>query len=258
MFIYSWNEASEGAKALANELGIKRIKHENSRFKGNFNKIVINWGSSTLPAEVDKCKILNNSGWVAAVSNKLSFFQSMSSDYGLQPDEFLPRIPEYTVDQEVARNWLLEGKTVCAREKLRGSGGEGLTILTQDTPNWIAAPLYTLYVPKISEWRVHLVDGKVIHIQKKAKRLDFEGDRDTQIRNLANGYVYATGDIGDVPEDVTLQATKAMAASGLDFGAIDVVFNRRLNQAFVLEINSAPGLAPTVCSKYAEAFKEMM
>jgi D-alanine-D-alanine ligase-like ATP-grasp enzyme len=47
-------------------------------------------------------------------------------------------------------------------------------------------------------------------------------------------------------------------ALGLDFGAADVLFNARRNQAYVLEVNTAPGLEGQTVNDYAEAFKEMI
>lgn len=250
-FIYAWNEVSEGAKALAETMGVKRIKHENSRFRGRPDKTVINWGSSNLPEQVFRCKVLNKSANVAIVSNKLTFFKAMAVDADTGP-----RIPEFTTDQAVAREWLVSGKSVCARERLQGSGGEGLTVLGPDTPNWIVAPLYTLYKKKRDEYRVHVVNGVAIDVQRKALKADWEGERNTQIRNLANGYIFAREGF-ETPADVTVQALKAMAASGLDFGAVDVIFNGHEQQAYVLEINSAPGLVGTTLTNYATAFGAM-
>lgn len=254
VFIYSWNERSEGAKALADEMGIKRIKHEGSRFRGNPRKTVINWGNGRdLPEEILRCRVLNPWDCVHRVSNKLHFFNLMSA-----PEVESPRIPEYTTDAAAAREWINEGKLVCIRRVLQGSGGEGLSIVGPDNiGDFVAAPLYVKYVKKINEYRIHVVNGQIIDEQRKAKRSDFEGERNTQIRNLANGYIYAREGF-ETPEDVKVQALRAMTASGLDFGAVDVIFNRNEDQAYVLEINSAPGLTGTTLVNYANAFRGMM
>jgi D-alanine-D-alanine ligase-like ATP-grasp enzyme len=46
----------------------------------------------------------------------------------------------------------------------------------------------------------------------------------------------------------------AVAAVGLDFGAVDIIWNQTQDRCYVLEINTAPGLCNTTCQKYAEAF----
>ncbi|MNY81884.1 hypothetical protein D3C86_2236870 [compost metagenome] len=49
----------------------------------------------------------------------------------------------------------------------------------------------------------------------------------------------------------------AVNALGLDFGAADVIWNDHRKQAFVLEVNTAPGLTGTTLEKYAKALKEI-
>ena len=59
MHIYAHNANSAGAKALAQELGILRIRHNNSNFRGDVDKTVLNWGSSMLPMEVTLANVIN-------------------------------------------------------------------------------------------------------------------------------------------------------------------------------------------------------
>jgi len=49
-------------------------------------------------------------------------------------------------------------------------------------------------------------------------------------------------------------ALAAVSALGLDFGAVDIIYNEHENQYYVLEVNTAPGLEGTTVEKYAEAF----
>jgi len=46
----------------------------------------------------------------------------------------------------------------------------------------------------------------------------------------------------------------SVMALGLDFGAVDIVYNENDNKAYVLEINTAPGLSGTTLEKYVEVF----
>ena len=115
----------------------------------------------------------------------------------------------------------------------------------------VQAPLYTKYVKKKSEFRVHVFDNEVIHVQEKRRRAGVE-DVDNQIRNHDNGWVFCVQNV-EAPADVTDQALRAVRAAGVDFGAVDVIYNQKKNEAYVLEINTAPGLEGTTLEKYADA-----
>lgn len=256
MFIYSHNEASEGAKELAKALGAKRIKHEGSSFVGGTNKIVINWGSRNIPTEVAKSKVINTAEALNTNANKLSFFRAVArSNDG-------PRVPRWTDDAKVAVKWIAEKKTVVARTVLNGSSGEGIHFMSfENKDGFVDAPLYTEYVKKKDEYRVHFVKGEIIDFQRKALRAGVNLEKvDWRIRNLDGGFVFvrndANGNPVKLPNDVTLQAQKAINMCGLDFGAIDLVYNEKENQAYVLEVNTAPGLQGETVVSYAEAFKK--
>jgi glutathione synthase/RimK-type ligase-like ATP-grasp enzyme len=47
----------------------------------------------------------------------------------------------------------------------------------------------------------------------------------------------------------------AVAALGLDFGGVDVIWNERRQMAYVLEVNTACGLEGQTVNDYAEAFR---
>lgn len=252
--IFSWNEHSEGAKELASAMNVKRIKHENSKYKGNQRKLVINWGSSKIPDEVRKSRIINPPEAVAICSNKLSFFEALSGK-GVS-------IPDWTNSFEQAVKWVTDGVVVCARTILNGHSANGLVLMHKDDPkSLVKAPLYTKYVPKKDEYRIHVINDKVVDVQRKALRNGYieEHGADNvnyKIRNLANGFVYVRQGV-DAPKQVIDEAIKAVRIVGLDFGAVDVVFNNKQDKAYVLEINSAPGLEGTSVENYAKALSEL-
>ena len=88
-------------------------------------------------------------------------------------------------------------------------------------------------------------------VQKK-KRKDFEGEVNTKIRNYANGWVYCREDIIE-PEDLRAQAVLAVHTLGLDFGAVDCIFNEKEQKTYILECNTAPGLAGSTIDSYRDA-----
>lgn len=248
---------SDGATLLAETLGIKKIKRENSKYVGRPDKIVINWGASRLPDAVGNSRVLNAPVRVASVSNKLRFFETVAA----AAREVQPRVPEHTTSAEVVRTWLAGGAKVVCRATLNGHSGEGITIIEGaevDIPN---VPLYTKYVPKKQEWRIHVLkDGDnltVIDTQKKMARRDFEGTPNWQVRNHENGFIYAR-EVDPPHPDILEQALKALKVSGLDFGAVDVIYNEQQGAAYVLEINSAPGITGQTVESYANAFRRYL
>lgn len=242
MLIMAYKFGSKSSKHLAEILPAKRIKHKGSRFIGRPRKTVINWGCSALPPEVMKCRVINNPDAVGVCANKLHFFRALENQE--------VSIPEFTTDKAVAQGWLDEGVTIVERHKLTGNSGEGIRIVEQggELEN---APLYVKYVPKKGEFRVHVISGEAVLIQKKVKRADVNPeDVNWKVRNHDGGFIFQQNDI-EVPEDVTKQALEAVRLVGLDFGAVDVVYNQHQDRAYVLEVNTAPGLMGTTGEKYA-------
>lgn len=319
MILYPYKPASESSKALADALGIKRVSHKNSRFKGGEDKTVINWGASQLPDEIKKCNVINKSEAVAIASDKLKFFMEMSpqmvapriprrgvklvnvnggvarvdidhpyvvglevgdrchqdaswtiAEINLGEDPVaqnfvkgnLPRIPMFTTSKRTAEHWLEEGRNVVARTILNGNSGVGIHLLdgaSLEQP-LIQAPLYVMYVPKKQEYRVHVFRNEVVDVQRKARRKDVADENvNWKIRNHSNGFIFARGEaLGDVPEDVLVQSKLAVVACGLDFGAVDVIFSDKEQAAYVLEVNSAPGLSGSTLDGYVQRFRELM
>lgn len=246
---------SDGAVALKNALKIKKIKLESSKFKGKPEKTVINWGSTQLTPEVLKCNILNKPSAIQVTSNKLSFFKTVAAS------KYPEIIPPFTEDMEQVVSWLKEGYEVICRTILNGSGGAGIIVIDRDTENLSIpnAPLYVRYVPKTEEYRVHVVKDIIIDTQRKTLSTKTEIPKteiNWKIRNLENGFIYQRNNINP-HESVFDVAKKAIEVSGLDFGAVDIVFGKKDSKAYVLEINTAPGLQGTTVENYAKAFKEL-
>lgn len=251
--MYAHNTASEGAGALATALGARRIRHTRSAFRGSANHTVINWGAHEVSEQISKCKILNLPGDIRISANKRTFFEAMSTD---EPG---PRTVPWTTDQKVVKDWLASGHTIAARTILNGSGGAGLSLFDA-TQTFVNAELYTQYVKKKEEYRIHVVGKKVISVQRKAKRKLEDGQAytgDVRIRNLENGFVFVRENV--TPQgDVLTQSLKVFDKIGLDFGAVDVIWNERSQQAYVLEVNTAPGLEGQTIEHYAHALGELV
>ena len=251
MHIYTHNPKSQGAKELKDGLKIRRIKNENSTFRGSKDKVVINWGSANLPDEVKRSKVLNTQKAVAVASDKLQTFDVLSKNK--------VSIPDWTTDAKVAMDWVAAGATVVARTILRGSSGAGIVLMDKDDmKSFTKAPLYTKYIPKKEEFRIHVMGKKIISEQKKALRngwIEEHGPPNYKIRNLDNGFVFIRNNI-TIPGPVRDQAIAAVEALGLDFGAVDVIWNEKQKTAYVLEVNTAPGLEGQTVDDYVKGFKD--
>lgn len=255
LHIIPQNPNSEGAKELSKALNIKRIKREGSAYVGRPDKVVISWGNSqALPGGVNRSRVLNKPEAVAGVTNKLRFFE-------LCRGRETPRIPEFTTSRDTVHQWLEAGRKVVARTVLNGHSGAGIVILEGagvDIPN---APLYTVYVPKKEEWRIHVFrDGDnltIIDQQRKIRDPNFAGIPDWNVRSHDNGFIFAR-EVNPPDPDVLTQALRALEITGLDFGAVDVIWNAQNRAAYVLEINSAPGLVGQTVESYANAFRKFV
>lgn len=156
----------------------------------------------------------------------------------------------FTTDQGKALAWLSEGNIVFARTLTRSSEGKGIVVL--NTPgNVVPAPVYTLYRKKKKEFRVHVYKDKVVAVLEKRKKKEFCGERDTKIRNTANGYVFCSDGVIE-PPGIRELALKARKVTTSDFAGVDIGYNEKLNELFVIETNSAPGMSGSTPSKYVE------
>lgn len=147
------------------------------------------------------------------------------------------------------------GKTVVCRTILNGHSGAGI-VLASKVEELVDAPLYVEYVPKKEEYRVHVFKGEAIHYSRKARKADVpDGEVNWKIRNHDNGFIFQHENF-QIPEAVIQQALAAVEECDLDFGAVDVIWNDKQQKAYVLEINTAPGIEGVTLSKYVEAIQK--
>ncbi|MCP5415064.1 MAG: hypothetical protein H6961_10705 [Chromatiaceae bacterium] len=246
--LFPWKMGSGTGKALANAVGIRRI-YPDKNYSPRSTDIIINWGNSQKPlwwqAVVDRgTTIINHPDAVVKATNKLTAFKALKAA-GV-------RIPDFTESKEEAFQWIVNDGPIVVRKILNGHSAAGLIVATEaDNIGEIpSAPLYTRYVKKKDEYRVHVFAGNIIDVSKKRLRNGLLKTADYKVRNYKGGWIYARDNI-DPPADVISQAQQAVLALGLDFGAVDVGWNEHHKQALVYEINSAPGLIGTTLYRYS-------
>lgn len=240
--IFPYRQGSRSARALADALRGRVLRLQGSRYRRRERDTVINWGSSECPVGLGP--VLNNNFNTSIAANKLDAFQAFRLAGNVSIPDF------YTRREDIPENAF----PIVCRTILRGHSGVGIHI-AEGPADLVPAPLYVRYVKKQDEYRVHVVRGDVIAVQRKAIRQGFENPN-TRVRNHDNGYVFVRGGV-EAPEMVLDQARLAVQALGLDFGAADIIWNNRRQTAYVLEVNTAPGLEGQTVQDYAEAFNQI-
>ena len=244
--VFPYKAGSRGAKELANALGGRVLKRVGSKYHFRNGDLVINWGASDCP--FTGRGVANQPDSIDPASNKLKFFQ-LAKEAGVS-------IPPFWTNKDDIPD---DAFPIMCRTKLQAHSGEGI-VVAERRDQLVNAPLYTQYIKKKHEYRVHVVrkpGGKAESIitQRKAKRNDVE-DANFMVRNLANGFVYVMQQ-ELLPACVEEEAFKALEATGLAFGAVDVIYNQQQDKAYVLEINTAPGLEERTAQAYADVFREI-
>ncbi len=242
--VYAYDTHSESARMIADELGVKIIKHDNSKFKGNMDKVLLNWGCSDLPREARACKIINPENGIRNAVNKLFAFRLLSTN----PDI---RLPKWNQDLGVVKEW---PEKVYCRDKLTGHDGAGITLVERGV-DAIPAKLYTAQIgpaKDLREYRINIFRDYVVTRQKKVRVRKWANGYNDDIKTTNGGYGF---DIVDqVPLGVIPMTKKAVATLGLDFGGVDVVVYRDL--PYILEVNTAPQLTPFTCQRLAKLLKD--
>ena len=209
------------------------------------SRVVVNWGSSGVSDT--RATVINPASAVSVASNKhRSLLHFKLAD--------VPH-PEYTTDKDKAKDWIEQGFKVVCRTLLTAHSGQGIVVAKQQD-ELVDAPLYTKYIRKQKEFRVHVFSSKILDIQEK-RRSSSVDDHHPYIRNHTNGYVFCRGDIEE-PNDLRGVAISAVDALGLDFGAVDVIWNEAQDKCYVLEVNTACGLEGSTIDKYVQAIKEVV
>lgn len=245
--ILPYRQGSRAARALAEALGGRVLKLNGSRFVPRPTDVLINYGN-TDPRQFQRCTL--NAVDLRHATNKLNFFRAMSNR-----EETRTLIPEFWT----SRNDIpADAYPIVCRTVLAGHSGDGIVIA--DTPEQLVdAPLYVKYIKKQEEYRVHVGQRngqtRIIAVQRKARRTDTPDENvNWKVRNHNNGFVFVRG--GFVAPDAVLRgAETSLSVANLDFGAVDVIWNERQQRAYVLEINTAPGLEGQTVQDYANFFR---
>lgn len=288
--LFKGDRPSNGARNLQEALNATMLKSMDSRYSGRRESCVINWGCTNeeaqrlagVAANAGR-RFYNHPNAVKNAVDKLVFFNLMQE-----------RAPANTipwVDNLQAAYGLVEvGGRAYARTVLNSHSGKGIILMVNDAdadravirtirdggllpvhvvntaniPNELQnCRLFTQGITgKRTEFRLHVFNGQVILRQVKMRKADYvtNPNYNSIVRNLASSWIYG---VNDVPElgmaESEAAALAAVAALDLDFGGVDIVYKHDTKQAFVLEVNTAPGLDEdgSALTAYTEAFRNV-
>lgn len=231
VFLLYHPKTSPTGRQLRDELGIPG----GTRVRGNPD-VIIRWGTQRFP-EVGG---FNTPRSLALASDKLRALTTMR-DLGV-------RVPDFQVETPTEGTWLGRFR--------RGFGGTDIVVVSGSFNGVTQSrDFYTRYIPNKREYRIHVFDGKVIRVQ--GKYLDFpEQHTIPQIKNYAQGFRFRTPE-KKLNSTRTEAAVNAVSALGLLFGAVDLLVGED-GLEYVLEVNTAPRLAPLTCTQYATAIREYL
>lgn len=254
IYVYPYKFVSKSAKALAKALDISLINPSKNDIKDHKDMIIINWGSGDCPYK--KAKVINKAEAVNKAVNKASFFHNAQMHNIVNSNNKL-NIPESTNAKIVAEAWINNGHKVIARTIANGSQSKGLVVAStiEALPK---ASLYTKYIPNWKEYRIHILNDKVIRREKKVWPSSKKSDPDHTNRSAKDGWVFEYSSLDDTPRDVNRQALLAIKMIGLDFGGVDVIWNKTHSKATVLEVNTAPGIEDYDLKAYNDSFRDYL
>ena len=239
-YLLPYKRYSDSAGDLASLLEVLYIRFPENML--HIDGTVINWGCSNTHLTADTW--INHPEMIKVSNNKLLAFQKLK--------EHNVSIPYFTTSAEEAATWVDNGHLVFARTKLSGHSGAGIVIVT-DTNSIPNAPLFVKYVKKAAEYRVHVAFDEVIDVQQKRRANNFAGEPSFQIRSHKNGWVYCREGVS-YDERIATLARGVLGSLSLDFGAVDIIYNKKKDQYYVLEVNTAPGLEGETLYTYFNTF----
>lgn len=224
------------------------------------NDVVLNYGNSRDAAW--QPDFLKRGGKIINLPENVRNSVDKRRTLGILHEANVPCL-EFTEDKNRAMDWLNKGEKVIVRHTVTGKQGAGVELIEpgKALPD---APLYTKFYDKDVEFRVHVLNGKVIdYVQKKKLGKKKQEERGIKVdmitRNHKRGWVFCHNDIieDDKVKAIAVDATKAI---GLDLCAVDIlakVKGNRVVSAIVCECNSSPGMSSsTTFKRYVGAIEK--
>lgn len=252
---------SASARIIAKGLGALTIRRRDSRYRSEFNDVVVNWGNPQQVFRGDRHYWINDPLMVRRAIDK-------EWAWNRWQERGVPTV-EHSAERSDAFAWLREGDRLLVRTSLRGTQGRGISVYSMAGTDWTQdayhfdqlgfghyVKVFGRNPAHVTEYRVHVMGGQVIDFVQKKRRRDYEGRPHPYVRSWDNGWVFAREEV-QLPEVADEASVKAVAALGLDFGAVDIGVSRD-GHACVYEVNTAPGIEGTTIDAYLHGVRQLI
>lgn len=244
LVLLPYKTSSKSAALLATALKITAVPVDGRLIKKEPTR-VLNWGRGDFPS-------WKANGWI---NNPDAVMNAIDKDTALTifRDTGVPTVA-FTTRLEEARGWLRDGAVaVFCRKDLQGKEGEGI-VVARRADQLVPAKLYTRYERKVSEYRIHVMNGEVFFSNIKKKKESMPTNAEELIRSGKQGWYLALLE-RETPRRVAEASIAAVRALGLDFGGVDIG-EAQDGSVKVYEVNTAPELGPNTTAAYLRAFKK--
>ena len=242
MFFLYHRKSRPTGEVLARALGLYRGESTDSVPNSwRPQDVLIRWGNQGgNPGGTRFNRVINTPTALALASDKLRTLQVLR--------EAGVRVPDFSTDPTDLEYPFLGRKT-------NHSKGRDVVLCLQKG-DYARKPrdYYVQYIPTLREFRVHVAFGNVIRVQ--GKYLDVPDLAVPWIRNHAHGFRFRAPKRRLSSARIET-AKSAVAALGLDFGAVDLLLGDD-NLEYILEVNTAPACSPLTAEAYIRAFADTL
>lgn len=288
-FVWYSGATDVTGQAIAEALGITGTKTRPAWVSGDN---VICWGAKT-EADINVpngVRILNHPNAIRKNRNKIQTLELMKNTRSLS-NCIAPFFSLNAVDELLNRD-RAEFPLIGRRSHHQGGKGFWLCLTKAQVRKAISAgaEYFQKYIDIDKEYRIHIINGDVVHAVQKVendaenswisqhrelinnaaegKDLDLDDETisfvlgklvkqqtlpDYVIRSNKRGWKFST--VNNPPAALRDVAIRAVAAVGLDFGAVDCALDVN-NAAYIIEINTGPGLQGAALDKYRACLRQ--
>lgn len=289
-FIYFSGATDKTGMALKEALG---ISGDRNAPKKDYD-VVIGWGAKTKdPVKFGKGHVLNHPDKIRDNRNKAKALVAMASKD--VPVAAFVTAGDILKAIDNTKKTGIALPVIGRKNYHQGGKGFWLCVTKSQIQTAIdeGAQYFQVFIDIKDEFRLHVMGDKVLYAVKKVKRDDVKGayveqtkealqhhakknnvelddatldfvaknlskdqDKvDMVIRSNKRGWKFSRVKIDGLNKDLSAAAISAISALGLDFGAVDCCIDSD-GKAWVIEVNTGPGLDGTPFDAYVKAFRK--
>ena len=225
---------------------------------------VIRWGNAK-PVRIPGVEFVNTARAIMLAGDKLATLQKLDEE-GVSHVEFSESAPAFFDQTDV---WFAR--------KRRGFGGHDI-VAVNSAGCWFpgsflathnsrevqeklnSCEFFTRWVDNRREYRIHVVNGEIVRYQRKYATETAPATHNIRVQNHKSGYIFKQPQ-NRLHSERTDACIAAVAALGLDFGAVDMIVDTSVGGngiTRVLEVNTAPSCSPKTAEAYVNALREVL